>query len=327
VTDAEALALLDTLFSGREWPEAVRRLRGVVLARGSVPLSEAARAVRTTAARLRPLVESSSPLAEYLGIAPNDITDAHRKKARIVLGQMLVGRCAEEAFAALYRAQMKTEEIELVNVATEGNDTDYRLHNGQGRAIGRVNIKFHGSQFRRAAEMVKLDPSDCFALATYKIRSALEKQEEERLAFLFAIVGVPHLTAESTGGMFPTDIIDLTAAILASENVSHKRAFEDAVVDYAVGKPLPVYGETYEKIVAASWYILSARRASLLLEKHLWQRVFALRVRSFTRVFPGAEVDMHFSLSGDLTPLTKFFEALAEGGPPRVSLMMERGEL
>ncbi len=38
----------------------------------------------------------------------------------------------------------------------------------------------------KAAELVGLDPSDCFALATYKIYQGLQKQEEEVLPYLFA---------------------------------------------------------------------------------------------------------------------------------------------
>lgn len=86
---------------------------------------------------------------------------------------------------------MHSEEFELRDLREGRTDTDYRLHNGRGRPIYRVNIKFHGSQFRRGREMVGLDSSDCFALATYKIHSAIEKQKQEGLPYFFAIVGVP----------------------------------------------------------------------------------------------------------------------------------------
>ena len=39
-----------------------------------------------------------------------------------------------------------------------------------------------------------------------------------------------------------------------------------------------------------------------------FERVFALRVRGFAPRFPGAALDMHFSLSPDLTPLHRFLD-------------------
>ena len=65
---------------------------------------------------------------------------------------------------------MHSEEFELRDLREGRTDTDYRLYNGRGRPIYRVNIKFHGSPFRRAPEMVGLESDDCFALATYKIQ-------------------------------------------------------------------------------------------------------------------------------------------------------------
>jgi hypothetical protein len=43
--------------------------------------------------------------------------------------------------------------------------------------------------------MVSLEPDDWFPLATYKIFGALQKQQKEHLPYIFAIVGVPNLTA------------------------------------------------------------------------------------------------------------------------------------
>jgi hypothetical protein len=49
-------------------------------------------------------------------------------------------------------------------------------------------------------------------------------------------------------------------------------------------------------------------------------------MRSFARVFGRAELDMHFSLSKDLIPLRQFLTTLREGGPQRVTTLMERGD-
>ena len=53
------------------------------------------------------------------------------------------------------------------------------------------------------------------------------------------------------------------------------------------------------RIRTAEWYVLSARKAFILLHSLLIERVYALRVRNFTQAFRGAEVDMHFSLKKD----------------------------
>ena len=98
-----------------------------------------------------------------------------------------------------------------------------------------------------------------------------------------------------------------------------KRDLEDAVVESLVKNGSPVFKKTLERILSADWYVLSARRADKLLRELLFDRVFALRMRSFARVFGRAELDMHFSLSKDLIPLKQFLATLREGGPQRVT--------
>jgi hypothetical protein len=221
---------------------------------------------------------------------------------------------------------MNRNDLILRDLREGRTDTDYRLHNGRGRPIYRVNIKFHGSQFRRAPEMVGLDSSDCFALATYKIHSAIEKQKQEGLPYFFAIVGVPNLTGESAGRDIPPLLVETVALIDQAPKGKSKRDLEDAVVEGLVNKSNPVFKKTLERILSADWYVLSARRADKLLRELLFDRVFALRMRGFARVFRGAELDMHFSLSKDLIPLKQFLATLREGGPQRVTTLMERGD-
>jgi len=58
----------------------------------------------------------------------------------------------------------------------------------------------------------------------------------------------------------------------------------------------------------------------------LFERVFALRTRNFSRQFRGAELDMHYSLSRDLTPLETYLDMLRDAGYPRVTTLLERGD-
>ncbi len=93
-----------------------------------------------------------------------------------------------------------------------------------------------------------------------------------------------------------------------------------------VDKGDEVYEQTLARILNADWYVLSARRADLLLRDKLFDRVFALKVRNFARAFRSAELDMHFSLSEDLIPLREFLGTLRTGGSQRITTLMERGD-
>ena len=54
--------------------------------------------------------------------------------------------------------------------------------------------------------------------------------------------------------------------------------------------------------------MLSARRADHLLRENLFDRVYAVRVPGFARLFGKAELDMHFSLKEDLRDLHGFLK-------------------
>ena len=243
-----------------------------------------------------------------------------------MLGGLLLGRCAELAFERIYKTEMESDEFELRDLREGRTDTDYRLYNGRGRPIYRINIKFHGAQFRQAREWVGLEPRDCFALATYKINGALIKQHEEGLPYFFSIVGVPHLTGAAVGEQLSSPLVETVALVHQSQRATRKRDFEDAAITYMVESGDEVYQQTLARIVNADWYVLSARRADRLLRVKLFERVFALKVRNFTRAFRGAELDMHYSLSEDLIPLREFLGTLKTGGSQRITTLMERGD-
>ncbi len=272
------------------------------------------------------MIQASDRLRHVLGRGIEDIEPVHLQKSRLILGQLLLGRCAERAFEEIYRTEMHTHEFDLRDLRESRTDTDYRVYNGQGRPVYRINIKFHGSQFRRAPDLVGLDSKDCFALATYKIYSALQKQDEERLPYFFAIVGVPELTGESVGRAVPAHLAEAVALIHHAPKAERKRNFEDAIIDYVLKQRLAVFEETFARIVQAGWFILSARKADNLLRQLLFDRVYALRIRNFAQQFRGAELDMHFSLSRDLVPLQQFLATLRNEGATKVATLLERGE-
>jgi hypothetical protein len=322
----DLIKTLQQIFPSGSWPRPLHVLQALSLADSGSSLRDAAKAVGTNQTSLMAANQAADPVRTILGIGLAEIDARYRQRAAQMLGQLLLGRCAEIAFEQIYKSEMHSEEFELRDLREGRTDTDYRMYNGRGRPIYRVNIKFHGSPFRRAVEMVGLDSADCFALATYKIYSAIEKQKQEGLPYFFAIVGVPNLTGASVGSDIPPFLVETVALIDQAPKGKSKRDLEDAVVESLVKKNNPVFQKTLERILSAEWYVLSARRADKLLRELLFERVFALKIRSFARVFGRAELDMHFSLSKDLIPLKQFLATLREGGPQRVTTLMERGD-
>ena len=244
---------------------------------------------------------------------------------------MLLGTLAERCFETSYRNIVQTDELRLDDDRSGRTDTDYRVFNGQDRPVFRINIKFHGSPFRKAVELVDLTPDDCFALATYKIHSATKKQEEEFLPYLFVIVSVPGLTGDSAGDVVPENLAHLTALYMGS-SLPRKRDFEDLVVRHMADTPQEASASAAiarirERIDRAPWRVISARRANQLLHDLLFQRVYAVRVRGFASNYGRAEVDMHFSISNDLTSLDEMLELLRDHGLQGLTTRFERGEL
>ena len=326
MNNAEFLSVLTRLYGEHDWPKPLHLLKGYLRVRSGEDVGRAAGRVGTAPRFLQPVLDSADPVVAVLGASPTEIERESRQRAFKTLGQLLVGRAAEAAFEAIYNEEMESDEMELRDMRESRSDTDYRLYNGDGRPIYRLNIKFHGALFANARQVVGLEPEDCFALATYKIRGALRKQEAEHLPYIFVVVGERSLTGEKVGQEIPGHYIDTAALYYQSPRAKGKRDLEDRLVEQVVADQAPIFQRTYEAILNADWYILSARRADRLVREYLYERVFALSVPSFTRAYRGAEVDMHFSLSRDLTPLRDFLHTLRESGHPVVVSKLERGD-
>lgn len=324
MTVQELIRILNRLYPSREWPKPFNLLRGRELIESGHEVAMVARQVGTTAARMRTFCECADPVSELFGSDEPD--EEISKQSRQIIGNLIVGRCAEVTFEQIYKAHTRTTELELRDLRESRSDTDYRLHNGRGRPVYRVNIKFHGTLFRRAKEMVGLEPEDCFALATYKIDGALQKQKRDELPYIFVIVSAANLTAESVGAQVPIELQDFVSRVTASKRIPKKRNLEDRVVALLETEKHTAFDVTRERISKAQWFVLGARKADKLLRELLFERVFALRTRNFSRQFRGAELDMHFSLTKDLTPLEVYLDMLRDSGYPRVTTLLERGD-
>jgi hypothetical protein len=304
--------LLRHFFATAErWPKPLHRLQGALLVGNGMGLAEAAKRVGTTAAHLMEAATSQDPVATVLGLTDADLNPAILSRLRRKIGELVRGRAAEIAFEDICQGGIDPKEYSMTDLRAGRNNTDFRLLNGGARPLYRFNVKFFGSIFRKA-EMVGLTPEDCFPLATYKILAALKQEKEEHLPYVFAIVGVPGLDAEAVAEIIPESDIRPVALLSQSTAVPRKRDFEDWLVDRIVEARAPAFMAAYQKIRNAPWYVLSVRRAEKLMHTMLFDRIYALSVPGFTRNFPGAEVDMHFSLLKDTVTLPDF---LAETSP------------
>jgi len=319
-----------TLIYGVEgWPKPFNLLSGRRAVSDGFPVSEAARLVGTSPAHLKKFLEAPDVVEHLLGPRPVDY-ETKEQKVRAIVGQLIIGNLAERVFENIYRETVGTNELRLEDDRLSGGDTDFLVKNGRDRQVFRLNIKFHGSQFRKARELVGLEPQDCFALATYKIFSALQKQQKEHLPYIFVIVGVPNLTGAVAGSAVPALVAQFATLARHSPRFVGKRKIEDVIVKAITGRPTELgaaelLADFERQIRSAEWKVLSARRADQLLREKLFDRAYALRVRGFAMNYKGAELDMHFSISEDLHSLEELLQVLRDGGLPHLIGYLERG--
>ncbi len=269
--------------------------------------------------RVDALANCADPIGTAFGVdlAALSARQAQRaRKGEITVGQLVLGAIAEDAFEAIWRSRLGASEFALDDNRASRNDTDYRVLNGGGRPLFRVNIKFHGSVFRQARELVGLDPQDCFPLATYKVWSAMQKERDEHLPYLFLVISTP-ISAASVAERLPADIGDVVRLVHACDRMTGKRSLEERVVAHLLWDAsgfAPTVAGWREQLARTRWRVLSAQRAVRLLRDKLFERVFAVRIRNFAQAWRNAELDMHFSLSEDMTPLEDVLDVLAREG-------------
>ncbi len=313
----------------------IRALFALEAVRAGRPLPDAATELNVQRASVARLAKASDPVVEIFQCSFASAGDDHPKNrsARRSLGQLLLGHVAEQVFERLYKRELGTDELALEDSREDRTDTDYRVLNGLHRPVFRINIKFHGTLFRRAQELVGLDPRDCFALATYKIFLGLRKEESERLPYIFLVVSVPGLTGEDIGSAVPDSIARFATLIrTAKSGKLRKRDIEDRIVsrlasDEAPSVFRPVRDDVIARLEAADWRAISATRADRLLRQRLFDRVYAVRVRGFAQNYRNAELDMHFSLISDLTSLHDFLTVYKEGGLHLLASKLSRGDI
>jgi hypothetical protein len=244
-------------------------------------------------------------------------TEERLLRARAGIAQMMLGFLAEHHFEQSSEALLQSGGFRITDDRSDASDTDYRLLDTDDRPVCRLNIKFHGTLFRAAKEYVGLEPDDCFALATYKIANALERQKEEAVPYAFLIVTVPSLPRSLVEGHIAEE-----HSWLASVT---GRKVEERIAIRLLAEP---WAEELRAAVSkAEFRVISASRAHKLLHEKLFERVFALRVRAFNWTFRGAEIDMHLSLQNEMVLFSDFVQTITERGAREVAIRLDRGEI
>lgn len=150
------------------------------------------------------------------------------------------------------------------------------------------------------------------------------------MPYLFVVVSCP-ISAADVGAAVPDDLVELYCMIKDSKRVTGKRNIEEKFVERLAAGMRPAFSPTlddlHEKLARATWRVISARRADKLLRDLLFERVYAVRIKKFTSSYRNAEVDMHLSLSTDMTPLLDFLEQLGKLGLHGLAGKLERGLL
>ena len=244
------------------------------------------------------------------------------KSRRLGIAQMLLGTLAEKRFEQLSAEITGGRHLHIEDHVRTRTDTDYLLRNGNDNPVCHMNIKFHGTLFRQARELVGLDPEDCFALATYKISNALRKQQDKALPYVFLVLSIRDLSAASVAAYVPDDFVWLICVM------EGKRIIEEAIVkELAKPEYEPQFQGILARMTEGEFRLLSARKAFNLLQAKLFDRVFALKVRRFNQSYKNAEIDMHCSISQELTPLRTFLEILARDSLHVLNVRLDRGEI
>jgi hypothetical protein len=144
------------------------------------------------------------------------------------------------------------------------------------------------------------------------------------------VVSVAGLTAAAAAQAYPQTHVDFLAIIYGSR-ISGKRAIEEQIVasllSSEAGETKQIVTEFRQQIKNAPWRFISATKANDLLKDKLFERVFAVRVTRFARNYPNAELDMHLSLSEDMTTLEAFLNLIRETGLHGVTAYLSRGRI
>ena len=308
---------MEYAFENVQQPKTLVRARAIAQVFGGESLEESATRAGLPRHHLRKWVDKVTGEGFFAWLKKDEPSEERVRRAKQGVAQMILATVAEQHFEHQATEALGEHGFYVEDDRVGRTDTDYRVIDRARRPLLRINIKFHGTLFREAQEYVGLEPNDCFALAAYKIHGALRRQNEERLPYVFLVISVPALPREAIAQRIPDDLAWLAAI--------SDRTTEEAIV-WRLGRESWV-DAVREDVRNGEFRVISARRASDLMRNRLFDRVHALRLRGFNRVFRGAEINMHLSLSTEMIPFRDFLDVLATRGERELTVRLDRGEI
>ena len=104
---------LKEIFPSVTWPRPLHILQALSLIESGTPFREATKEVGTNHTSVMAASQNPEPVRAVLGLGLDEVDDRYRRRATQILGQLLLGRCAEIAFEQIYKSEMHSEEFEL----------------------------------------------------------------------------------------------------------------------------------------------------------------------------------------------------------------------
>lgn len=251
-----------------------------------------------------------------------------------IRGDSHVDRLAEDLFDALAWSVLRSIGMRIEDRRAECSETDFGVVDTASKKDAcLINVKVHSSQFEGAERFVGLTPTDTFALALYKILMGFKYQKEKEIPFFF-VVSVRWRIVEEVMRLIRREDQKLVHLIFQTRARGKKRA-EDALVDNIVAgfREKNEWNTLLQDLKNAGTHVvLSAQRAMNLFIEKFETRCPALTLGQFAAKFRGrrglpAEINMHFSISQEMTPIAVFLDLLQRERGRDLWVRAQRGEV
>lgn len=303
--DQAARAVLEVIGNSR-W-EAVGVAHGFAASQNGATKEDAARAIfrhgSQSLRKSREIVENFSKSGYLAQLTKRE----DRGAAADVVPKLFPGRVTEERFLELLD-ELKTRRKGLAYVDHRGTEhglDDFTLTEGELELP--INVKVASTQFRRAAELVKLDPDDTIPIPAYKAHAAVEKYPNLLYAVSvdYALIGVLGSELPKSLSGSETIVWDL----IGKYQGTLTRDAEDIFVFEIVRK----YWDRLKPMIKGNpFHIVSARKAIRVLQTKP-ERTPGIGMRGWG-TGASAEVNVHLSVRQDTTSWDTVGNRIVERG-------------
>jgi len=308
----------------------MQRVRAVVLSEQGLNVREIARKLARSTTEIKHWTE------DYREGGLKKLFPVEKQRAQRsyqVFTNLLVARLAEDLFAELISRRLKPLGISAVDRREEYTETDYAIVDYSNKDLLLINVKVHSSKFEQAKRFVGLDPDDTFPLAVYKILMGFKYERQTSLPFVFIVSLRWGLVDEVMRLLSPQDsqLIDL----IFQTRTPGRRKAEDRLVSSIVEK-LRI-SSNWSKLLRmledeGTHRVISAKKALDLFLDKFEERCPGLSLRQFAAKFAGrrgtpAEINMHLSISNEMTSLDRFLNLLQTESMEDISRAIRDGNI